>query len=147
MDDRAYYPNCPTCGHNLHAYVGRMCTAFVAYPPGDERGLAGWCGHDCTSEPAIRAWRDGVTITRAVQTCSAAPSQWDAWDADGNYYYLRYRWGHGTVERCTSPDWYKYDDGQGDLIATFDYGDPLDGSIELEEFAALAGLRLELDRA
>ncbi len=38
-----------------------------------------------------------VTITRLVQTCEACPSQWDGWDAEGNYYYFRYRHGHFCV--------------------------------------------------
>lgn len=71
-----------------------------------------------------------ITLTRAVQTCYACPSQWDAWDADENYYYLRYRWGVGTVERDHR------------VIAEFDTGDSLDGSIDLAEFARRAGLRL-----
>ena len=46
-----------------------------------------------------------VTLVRAVQTCVACPSQWDAWDADGNYYYLRYRSGHGSVRRYRTENW------------------------------------------
>jgi hypothetical protein len=40
-----------------------------------------------------------VILVRAVQTCPAAPSQWDAWDLDGRYWYLRYRSGHGGMGR------------------------------------------------
>jgi hypothetical protein len=80
------------------------------------------------------ATQPAVTLTRAVQTCWACPSQWDAWDADGRYYYLRYRSGHGSVRA----------DGARYPVADFDYGDSLDGFIELEKFAELAGIRLEL---
>lgn len=38
-----------------------------------------------------------VTLTRWVNTCEACPSQWDAWDAEGNYYYIRYRHGWGNI--------------------------------------------------
>lgn len=79
-----------------------------------------------------------ITIVRAVQTCYACPSQWSAWDEEGNYYYLRYRFGFGTVNTRDGGTV-----GAGN-IASFEHGDPLDGSIELEEFAQLAGLKLEL---
>lgn len=45
-----------------------------------------------------------VAFVRVVETCIAAPNQWDAWDADGQYYYLRFRYGRGTVERLPGPD-------------------------------------------
>ncbi len=82
-----------------------------------------------------------ITIVRAVQTCYACPSQWDAWDADGNEYYLRYRWGGGEVHPVGSDgiDWTV-------TLAEFDTGDLLDGSIDLEEFASQAGMLLALDR-
>lgn len=38
-----------------------------------------------------------MNITRAVRTCSAAPSQWDAWTRDGRKLYLRFRHGRGSV--------------------------------------------------
>jgi hypothetical protein len=87
-----------------------------------------------------------VRIVRAVQTSIACPSQWDAWDADGNYYYLRYRNGRGQVRQYRSADW--ADGGSSDLVAVvadFEYGHPLDGSISLEDFARLAGLELAGD--
>src|SRR5437870_4567412 len=40
-----------------------------------------------------------LTLVRAVQISVACPAQWDAWDAEGNYYYLRYRSGCGRIER------------------------------------------------
>ena len=100
-----------------------------------------------------------ITLVRAVQTSIACPSQWDAWDADGNYYYLRYRHGCGEMRRYKSENWTDApwrenpDDGQPgwairgntDYIATvalFDYGDPLDGVIDLADFAELAGIKL-----
>ena len=68
-------------------------------------------------------------ISRAVQTCFACPSQWDAWTVDGHYLYLRYRWGSGTV-----------DDEDGTEIASFTTGDPYGGVMDLDEFAERAGL-------
>ena len=66
-----------------------------------------------------------ITIIRAVQTCGACPSQWDAWDAKGQEYYLRYRFGHGTLQRGSA---------SGPLLGEFDTGDPWDGVIGLDEF-------------
>lgn len=83
-----------------------------------------------------------ITIVRAVRTCRACPSQWDAWDADGRYYYLRYRFGYGTVEVAAGPDAYVGDGSE--VIAEFEHGGPYDGEISLGEFAELAGLALAL---
>ena len=84
-----------------------------------------------------------ITITRAVQTCMGCPSQWDAWDADGNYYYLRYRSGHGSVTRYEDENWYHSPVEQDhQVISDFEYGHPLDGIISLVDFAPLAGMAL-----
>ena len=52
--------------------------------------------------------------------------------AGGQYYYLRYRCGRGTVSLT-------HDDRQA--LVEFRHGDDLDGEIELGEFLALAGVR------
>lgn len=98
-----------------------------------------------------------ITLVRVVQTSMACPSQWDAWDADDNYYYLRYRHGYGEMRQYKSKDWvtapFEYDEHSRvpffrqnpeyiATIAEFDYGDPLDGVIGLEDFARLAGIEL-----
>jgi hypothetical protein len=74
----------------------------------------------------------------------ACPSQWDAWDAEGNYYYLRYRGGYGSVARYETENW--CEDIEHDQfieeVAVFEYGHPLDGSMTLEEFAVHAGIEL-----
>ena len=84
-----------------------------------------------------------ITLVRAVQTCTACPSQWDAWDADGNYYYLRYRSGHGQIRQYRTENWSgtTEEEFMGE-IADFTYGHPLDGSIGLAQFAHLAGVTL-----
>lgn len=50
------YPDCSECGHNASGIVAEQCTTIVPYPDGDPRGLAGYCGHRCVDDPAIRAW-------------------------------------------------------------------------------------------
>lgn len=101
--------------------------------------------------------KKAIIIVRAVCTSVACPSQWDAWDADGNYYYLRYRHGVGTVERKESPesDFFERheDPGTGEtqyrriteLVARFEDDlpdDAPDGYIELAAFVQKTGLSL-----
>lgn len=81
-----------------------------------------------------------TTIVKAVKTCDACPSQWNAWDSEGNFWYLRYRWGHGTAERQESPDYRIWDVKEPEF--EFDHGNEFDGYINLKEFCKLAGLRL-----
>lgn len=81
------------------------------------------------------------------QTLTACPSEWSAWDPDGNWYYLRYRFGRGTVEVCQGGpapgmDHLVYVDAlsHATLIAEFHHGHELDGEIGLDEFLELAGM-------
>jgi len=85
---------------------------------------------------------------KAVQTCSACPSQWDAWDLDGNYWYLRHRHSRGQAWRYPSPDidtWnndpprmeYHLDDWQTE--STEEIGD---GYVSFREFCRRTGLNL-----
>lgn len=88
-----------------------------------------------------------IVIVKAIETSTACPSQWDAWDDQGRYWYLRYRYGHGTAKRITAgPDWPEtWQPGdEPEEVLSFDYGHPLDGSISLEDFAEKAGLTLRL---
>ena len=71
-----------------------------------------------------------IILVHAVQTCSVAPCQWDAWDADGRYYYLHFRWGFG---------WIGHNYNRDDAIDSFeDDGAP---DILLESFCAFLGIR------
>lgn len=93
-----------------------------------------------------------ITLTKVVQTCEAVPSQWDAWDAEGQYYYLRYRHRTGTVHAEPSQDestWTSFPTALGTptetgSVAHFyrsaDEGES--GWITLPEFLERAGLRL-----
>lgn len=58
-----------------------------------------------------------IVLVRSRQTCSAAPSQWDCWDIDGKYWYLRFRSGYGTIGRTYDEEAASsfYDDGSPDI--------------------------------
>lgn len=84
------------------------------------------------------------TLVRVVRTCSANPSQWDAWTADGQYLYLRYRHGEGCVERHPGPDSdtpESWNAGLSQRLVEWDDGSGR-GRIGLEAFLAVAGLTL-----
>ncbi len=84
-----------------------------------------------------------ITLVRVTQTSIACPSQWDAWDADGNYYYLRFRHGHGEMRRYRTADWVGSDDDQYiSTVASFTDEDEWAGDITLQEFAARTGVLL-----
>lgn len=61
-----YYPACSGCGHHASGIVADTCTAFVPYPDGDPRGIAGYCEHRCTSDPAVQAWLAGEPAVSVV---------------------------------------------------------------------------------
>lgn len=65
-----------------------------------------------------------ITLVKLVQTCAAYPSQWDGWDAEGNYYYIRYRYGILTVEKG---------DSEYETIVHMKCGDTMDGVMTVEE--------------
>ncbi|MGW0647882.1 hypothetical protein ACWD4T_03600 [Streptomyces umbrinus] len=82
-------------------------------------------------------------IARAVRTCRACPSQWDAWTLGGQYLYLRYRSGIGSVEAQPSEDTNTWDMDKPPLIEWDD--DTGNGDVSLTEFLATAGMQLTSD--
>jgi hypothetical protein len=87
-----------------------------------------------------------ITIARTVCTCPSVPTQWDAWDTNGQYYYLRYRFGRGTVDAYDNPDLNTWSVAPDGYTAAFrDADDPWRGEIELDEFLRRAGLELAAD--
>ncbi|WP_241748421.1 hypothetical protein [Streptomyces sp. M3] len=88
---------------------------------------------------------EDVTLAQVVRTCLASPSQWDAWTTDGQYLYLRYRHGEGSVDQHPSEDTDTWDVGDGSRLLTM-WDDGTDGGeIALPDFLAAAGLRLAPD--
>ncbi|MGN9791049.1 hypothetical protein ACTMTU_08075 [Streptomyces sp. OZ13] len=87
---------------------------------------------------------EGPVLVRVVQTCSAYPSQWDAWTSEGQYLYLRYRHGEGCVERHPDLDLDtqgSWNEGLSELLTVWDDGTGR-GGISLEAFLAASGLSL-----
>lgn len=82
-----------------------------------------------------------IKLVRWVNTCEAVPSQWDAWDAKGNYYYLRFRYNRATLETAPGPnsllkDW-KLLNAMRDPKAT---GEPFEGYCTFEEICEWLGV-------
>lgn len=107
------------------------------------RSLRGANGETIT--PDVLAEAQPIVLARVVRTCTAVPSQWNAWTVEGQYLYLRYRSGIGTVDAYDTEDseqWTRIPDG---AVARFDTGDRLDGEMDLTEFCERAGLQLADD--
>ncbi|MER6064841.1 hypothetical protein ABT167_27440 [Streptomyces sp. NPDC001792] len=81
-----------------------------------------------------------IRISRVVQTTCCVPVQWDAWTDEGQYLYLRYRQGVGSVTPYPSNDYTTWDPTVEPIIAWNDGTGGYD--ITLEGFAATAGLDL-----
>ena len=88
-----------------------------------------------------------VILVKVHETCGACPSQWDAWDLDGNYWYLRYRHSRGTAERQPSPDTgtWSWERNQLPNISFEAQEGDSDGVMDLETFCQRAGLNLHPD--
>ncbi|MEU9048104.1 MULTISPECIES: hypothetical protein [unclassified Kitasatospora] len=84
---------------------------------------------------------EDVTVARVVQTSGGFPSQWDAWTTTGQYPYLWYRHGEGTVEQHPSEDVDTWEGEASKIWTSWDDGTN-GGRIDLADFLATAGLQL-----
>jgi hypothetical protein len=83
-----------------------------------------------------------LTLALVERTTADCPDQWHAWTADGQYLYLRYRFGRGTADTYDTPDsdtWTRIPDGN---VAAFHEEDPPEIGIGLYDFLDLAGIDL-----
>jgi hypothetical protein len=99
------------------------------------------CQCGCRDEPD-----PPIVLARVVETCAACPNQWDAWTTSGQYLYLRYRSGIGTVDAYDAPGpdgWTVPPDGRTARFEDCDEPPAID--IELDEFLERTGLRLASD--
>lgn len=114
--------------------------------PGCQRCHDGWCrwchperkDEECPGAAAI-------VLKKVRQTCYACPSQWDAWDAEGNYYYLRFRGGVGSIDHYPSPDDETWSESNRVHLGSFTTDNPLDGCITLQDFCKEMGIALDPD--
>ncbi|MCX4744071.1 hypothetical protein OG455_00840 [Kitasatospora sp. NBC_01287] len=134
--------------HHRDARADFVAGLTLQFPGGSVRLLALddelVLAHDRYLGPVEAQLHEDVILARVVLTCHACPSQWDAWTTGGQYLYLRYRHGEGSVEQQPSDDpdtW----DGEGSRLWTEWHDGTGGGRIELADFLALAGLRLAPD--
>lgn len=81
-----------------------------------------------------------IRIARAIQTTDCLPVQWDAWTGTGQYLYLRYRSGVGSITAYPSPDWTAWDPDTAPLVQWDD--DSGDNEISLDDFLIASGAEL-----
>ncbi|WP_181442367.1 hypothetical protein [Streptomyces tateyamensis] len=129
-------------------HVGFTAGLTLQFPSGSIRllGLVDdlLIAQDQRLGPVEAYLHEDVTLARVVRTSGACPSQWDAWTTTGQYLYLRYRHGEGTVEQHPSEDLDTWDGEASRLWTSWDDGTD-GGWIELSDFLAMAGLRLAPD--
>ena len=75
-------------------------------------------------------------LVSLVRTCPACPSQWDAQTVEGKYLYIRYRFGHLTVDEADTPE----EAVNGTCIFSEDWGGYWNGEMTDEEMLEVTGL-------
>lgn len=82
-------------------------------------------------------------ITHIIQTCSACPSQWEGKFADGDWLYIRYRWGGLSIHKG-NPDENQYNSiAATPIIFSKQIGETgWEGVIELDDVLLESGLEL-----
>ena len=73
--------------------------------------------HDLDLGDIAANLHEDVLLARVVQTCGSCPSQWNAWTTGGQYLFLRYRHGEGSVEQHPSAEVSTWD-GEGSRLWT-----------------------------
>lgn len=83
-----------------------------------------------------------IELVDIRKTCRACPSQWDAWDEEGQRYYIRYRFGKLTVDKVPE-DIDVSDFGQWENILDISYGGEWDGTMSTNTMLVRTGLTLK----
>ena len=111
------------------------CSPIMAEAPGLGPGGSGF---------ESRQGYVSIKIVKAIQTSIACPAQWDAWDEHGQYYYFRFRHGHGSITKYENADWVGAKPPQKrEHVTDFQVDDEWLGEISLEEFAMRTGIVLD----
>jgi len=80
-----------------------------------------------------------------VKTCESCPAQWDGVTEDGRQVYIRYRWGHLSIEVERTPSNVSYVDAplrSWEEVYSEDAGEGLDGCMDEETLRKLTGIRV-----
>ncbi len=77
-----------------------------------------------------------MKIIGMTKTCDVCPSQWEANLDDGRMLYIRYRWGHLTVNISPSPTKDVMDAVDGPSLFSESIGDDYDGFLSEDELMA-----------
>ncbi|MET7487694.1 hypothetical protein [Streptomyces sp. NPDC005538] len=89
-----------------------------------------------------------VVFARALETCRYHPAlpgthfQWEAWDAQDNFFFLRYKSGVGTVDALKDNDSWGQNEDDYDRVVQFDTGRRNESILSLDEFCQRAGIQL-----
>lgn len=84
-----------------------------------------------------------VVLTQIEMTCNGCPSQWEATDAEGNDYYVRFRWGCLRVVRngvCGPPI------DEGEVIYNEQVSDEYDGIMDTPTMLEHTGMTVAVGR-
>ena len=76
-----------------------------------------------------------LKVSRITQTCSACPSQWEGEGENGEYIYIRYRWGGLSL------------DVNRECVYFIQHGDDLAGYLEADEMQELLSDYLDFNQA
>lgn len=75
-----------------------------------------------------------IKLVRIEQTLDFCPSEWDAYDSDGDYYYIRYRYGFLSVNKGEI---------MGESVFARQVKDHLSGVMSTEEMLRITGFGSE----
>jgi hypothetical protein len=84
-----------------------------------------------------------INVTKIIETCGGCPSQWNGRTDDGQYLYVRYRWGFLRVALGLSV----MVELDGDDIYGEQIGDGLDGVMDFGELTQRLGHLLDFSKA
>lgn len=75
-----------------------------------------------------------TTVQNLERTCYACPSQWEGTTMENEPVYVRYRWGHLTVQIGSPGEIGAY---SSPVVFQRNYGDELDGVLNEQELEEL----------
>lgn len=87
-----------------------------------------------------------LKIVEYIKTCSACPAQWEMWVKNGRMIYVRYRYGHLTVNISEKPTEDVAKAINGKEILSLHCGDDYHGEMEIETLEKLTKGILDFSR-